>query len=414
MATTQNLDFAQQAALFSTIRSTGMLAADSGLALVKDVQRNVVVLAADASFYDFQCYVRSGGLTFSGGALEACEVGNASGIRAVTSGQVYDVAASLSGGVDVFWLGDVITGGALHPDTHSRAPDHRHLGKWRGRTQKAYAVAKGDPRDVQPGYREAIGALLPILERGRPFTATSATDPDVGVTANFSPTLASAWLGKAAWVGKIIFGVHRDENLLFVMAQEDGYYARSTGVSLATMIGWLQRWGVDDAAMGDGSDTVMVAVDGVLAAQATLAGKDQTTPNGLALRQRTLQASGTTTITAASAAFTAAVGGSLPATLTAAAASLHWTPSAIELALTSLGGGLTAAQLGLPSLPVTLTTPAADIVRGLTLTEASGPLSITASLVVTGPTDPGTLSGTFALGAGGATATGTIQWGVAP
>jgi hypothetical protein len=411
MATTQTIDLATQAALFTTIRA-GMLGTDSGLALLKDTGRNIVVLAADAAFYDLQCYVRSGGVTFSGGALAACAVGNASGIRAVTSGQIYDVVATTHG-VDIFWLGDLITGGRLHPDTRSPRPDHRHIGKWAGRTEKAYAIAKGDPRNVRPRYQEAIGALLPIIEQGRPFTATAATNPSVGgVSENFSPTLASEWLGKAAWVGKIIFGVHRAEDLLFVMAQEDGYYARSSGVSLGTMIGWLHQWGVTDAAMGDGSDTVMVAVDGALVAAATMVGKDQTTPNGLALRQRTLVASGSTTVAAASPAL-AAVLGALPANLAGAAATLTWTPAGIGLEVASLGGGLTASQLGLPALPVALTTASANLVAGATFTEPSGPFSVTATLVVSGPTDPGTLTGTFTLGAGGATATGSIAWGLA-
>jgi hypothetical protein len=412
MATTQTIDLATQTALFTTIRAQ-MLGMDSGLALVKDTNRNIIVLAADAAFYDLQCYVRSGGVTFSGGALEACAPGNVNGIRAVTSGQVYDYEASVSGGVVAFWLGELITGGQLHPNTRTRAPDHRHIGKWAGRTEKAYAVAKGDPSTVRPRYREAIGSLLPIIEQGRPFTATAATAPSVGVTESFSPTLAGSWLGKAAWVGKIIFGIHRAEDLLFVMAQEDGYYARSTGVSLGTMIGWLHQWGVTDAAMGDGSDTVMVAVDGVLAAAATMAGKDQTTPNGLALRQRTLVASGSTTVTAASPVL-AAVLGPLPATLAGAAGTLSWTPSGVRLEVASLGGGLTASQLGLPALPVTLSTASSNLVGGATLSEPSGPLSITATLVVSGPTDPGTLTGPFTLGAGGATATGSIAWGLAP
>jgi hypothetical protein len=412
VAIEQPLDLATQTALFTTIRA-GMLGPDAGLALVKDPVRNIVVLAADAAFYDLQCYVRSGGLTFSGGALAACAPGNANGIRAVTSGQIYEVLPSVNQGVDIFWFGDVITGGQLHPDTRERRPDHRHIGKWAGRTEKAYAVAKGDPRDVRPRYREAIGALLPIIEQGRPFTATAAANPSVGVTESFSPTLAGEWLGRAAWVGKIIFGIHRAADLLFVMAQEDGYYARSSGVSLGTMIGWLHQWGVTDAAMGDGSDTVMVAVDGVLAATATMAGKDPTTPNGLALRQRTLVASGSTTVTTASPAL-AAVLGPLPATLASAAGTLSWTPSGVRLEVASLGGGLTASQLGLPALPVTLSTASSNLVGGATLSEPSGPLSITATLVVSGPTDPGTLTGPFTLGAGGATATGSIAWGLAP
>jgi hypothetical protein len=179
------------------------------------------------------------------------------------------------------------------------------------------------------------------------------------------------------------------------------------------MIGWLHQWGVTDAAMGDGSDTVMVAVDGALVAAATLVGKDQTTPNGLALRQRTLVASGSTTVAAASPAL-AAVLGSLPANLAGAAATLTWTPAGIGLEVASLGGGLTASQLGLPALPVTLTTASANLVAGATFTEPSGPFSVTATLVVSGPTDPGTLTGTFSLGAGGATATGSIAWGLAP
>jgi hypothetical protein len=63
---------------------------------------------------------------------------------------------------------------------------------------------------------------------------------------------------------------------------------------------------------------------------------------------------------------------------------------------------------------VTLRTASANLVAGATFTEPTGPFSVTAALVVSGSTDPGTLTGTFALGAGGATATGSIAWALAP
>jgi len=413
--TVQPLAFST-ANLFTTLRASH-LSPDRGIAVIQDPATLIYLAVADASFYDLEAFIATSGMTagtFSGQAVTRTTSTHPDPLRAIINGQVIDKVGGTRFIPVWGWKGEVIHHGVNQPPIGGTR-SHRHIGKWPGRTEKAYQVKRGNPssQSVQPPYVEATGALLPIIEGGRPFTATSATGANVGVTANYSPAIATKWLGKASLVGKVICGVHRSQNLLFFLVQEDGSWTGNQGADLATVIGHIASWGVDDAAMGDGSDSATLVVDGQVISEPG-APKDQLNNNGLAWRERQLTVNGgPTVITSADATLAAAVG-ALPANLTGAQAVLSWKAGGIEMELTALAANLTAAQLRVPSLPLTLTTTGNNLVAGLTFADAAGTISIELHLSVTGPANPGTLVGDVTLtGGGAAVGAGTIAWTLA-
>src|SRR5262249_13200088 len=121
----------------------------------------------------------------------------------------------------------------------------RNMGQWSGCSQIALGVAKGDPSTVTPGYLNAMGRLLPLVEARR------------GASAG---PLGDYWTNDAS-VGKAVYGVCRKEQVVFMLVQKHG---GSGGVTVPDLITRLVEMGVDDAVMGDGSDSATLIVDGAV------------------------------------------------------------------------------------------------------------------------------------------------------
>jgi hypothetical protein len=184
------------------------------------------------------------------------------------------------------------------------------------------------------------------------------------------------------------------------------------------MIGYLNAMGIDDAVMGDGSDSTCLAVDGQILVRPGVL-KNSTIPDGLQFRRQTLTvAAGSTTFVQTEDFALSLKLGTLPSIQTGAVASLIWGTSGLELTVTSFGGGLSAADLGLAALPLTLTqtTPDTNLVAGVHLGSGDGHVTIDCQIAVSGPTDPGRLTGTFTINEPVSThlmASGTIDWPLA-
>lgn len=367
--------------LFQSVRSSKLT--DKGFFAAHDTSLDIRYVMADATFYDLEIFQR-GSNDFT---VDAVAASSSTGIRAIVNGQVY------SGYWSPQWQGEIISNSVVQPGNPPSKPDSRYISKWSGRTEEAYDVGRGDPSTRSPALQNAMGSLLPIIQGKIPFGEKTLTSGGK-VTQFESPTLGTQWFPFPADKGKIIYGIHRTTQLLFFIAQEDG---ASPGIKLKDLIAQLVTHGVDDAVMGDGSDSATLVVDGAVEVEPGSL-KNDSIPVGLQLRRRTLTtASGTTSIVACTYSPLITKVGAFPWQTPGAQVSLTWDNPNIKLTVTSFGSQLTAADLGLSSLPITLTqTSGTDPAGRIVFKGSSGNTSVTidGTVAVSGGTDTGTLQGT--------------------
>lgn len=387
--------------LFATVRASHL--DDRGFFAGFDSAWSLYYVMADATFYDLQIYVRSGGDTFTG---QAAAASTATDVRAIINGQIYE---ELDDGTNI-WQGEIYTGGSLQSGHPPHEPAYRYFGRGPGRTERAYTMGLGDPSGSGFTFEEAAGRLLPLIQGRIPFGATTVQSGGT-VTQYGSPTLASVWLSGGVGAGKAIYGIHRSSQLIFFLAQEHSFLT-SSGVGVATLIPQLVAHGVDDAVIGDGNSSSTLIVDGAALFMPS-SWKDAAIPVGLQLRRRTLSCTaGTTTFQVSDATLNARLGGALPQSKTGAVAAITWFDGSLTMVLSVLGSGLSAADLGIAALPVSLNrTSGTDPAGGLYFSDAGTRVNLYCRVVVASPSDRGRLQGTFTIVTDRASViSGSIDW----
>jgi hypothetical protein len=389
MATLQQFSM-RDTGLFYKVRASGLT--DQGLYLGHDPGRggssgDIYCVLADTCFYDLEVFLPETGIGRFSGFAQTATTPPAT-VRVVVNGQPYDPSLTSR---EWLWDGDIIDGGVvMHGVDNENESDARYFGKWSGRTDVAYDVCRrGSPVEVTPPLSDALSDLLPIIRDGNPFSIGP------GPTQYYSPTLVITWFNKAASVGKVIYGIHRATQLLCFFVQQDN----ATGFLIQEVIRRLQAMGIDDAVMGDGSSSACLVVDGQVVVTPGLP-KNLTIPVGLQLRRQTLSVEGGSTTFVQCDDFALSLKlGTLPSIQTGVNAGMIWGTVGLDLMVTSFGGGLTAAELGVAALPLTLTqtTPDNSLVDGVHLGSADGLVSIDCQIVVSGPNDRGRLTGAFAI-----------------
>lgn len=217
-------------------------------------------IVVDATFYRFEVFMRPATQMFVASAVAAETARPA--LRVVASASfVHDYGLAQlpgTGPVAPSFEGEVIGGNQLSLGQPASKPEHRYIGRLAGATAAALLMERGDPSTVAtPGLlQEAIGSLLPIIKKGVMFGPKAVYNQDG--TLLIARTNMQDWMGRLDGCGKVIVGVHRATDTAFVLVQRDGY---TGGESLIQTIIRLFKMGVDDAVMGDGSDSVTLVAD---------------------------------------------------------------------------------------------------------------------------------------------------------
>ncbi|WNG50857.1 phosphodiester glycosidase family protein [Archangium minus] len=154
-----------------------------------------------------------------------------------------------------------------------------------------WKFGKGDPPDnVALGF----GGAIPVIINKTPYgvgntykPGASANAPATGEPGADAPYLTQRnnrgfkeLEARGPDVGKVIIGIDRDKDLLYVVAQEDG---AKPGMRASEIRDSLLKLGVDDAVAFDGSDSATLTRDNKVVVEPGLR-KDLTIPYGLGLR----------------------------------------------------------------------------------------------------------------------------------
>lgn len=236
---------------------------DRALFCGKDGDFRYIVM--DAVFYRFEVFMRPATQMFVA-AAENAQLLRSSVLRVISNASfVHDYGTAqvpLTGPEPQSYEGEVIIGHATSAGTPASLPDHRYIGQLDGATAAAIAMDRGDPSGVTvPGtFVQAIGGLLPIIKKGVPFGPKEVFDASGTIREVAGSNAIREWQHRLDGCGKSIVGVHRETDIVFVLMQRDGY---TGGKSITDVIALLTTMGVDDAVMGDGSDSVTLVVDGV-------------------------------------------------------------------------------------------------------------------------------------------------------
>jgi hypothetical protein len=196
----------------------------------------------DASFYSLSLLLRDSHETFTDAAKK-----QASHVRAIANGQIFGTSRwdyCVRGPCSVQWQGEIVYLNKSQPGNPGSASAFRAMGQWTGCSEASFGFTKGDPSSIKPAYVWAMGRLLPLVEKKTP----------VG-----QGPLGSYWTNSAS-KGKAVYGVSRPNQVVFMLIQNDG----GVGLTVPDLINRLVAMGVDDAVMGDGSDSAALIVDGVV------------------------------------------------------------------------------------------------------------------------------------------------------
>jgi len=248
---------------FTDIRA---MMTDKGFFAGKDGALRYVVM--DASFYRFQSWLRPATKTFTGGATvdEAAD----KNLRVISNASFVDdpPGYDYSNPAAQTWEGEVMDAHVVSAGTPASMPEHRYVGQWDGQGEMALAMDRGDPSSVTSpsDFDDAIGGLLPIIKKGIKFAGKMQEHSVTGELQVAGSNAIAGWEKKGKFVGKVIAGVHRQGNIFFIFAQEHLFWANpaGAGMSITDVIDRLHDMGVDDAVMGDGSDSVALVVDGAV------------------------------------------------------------------------------------------------------------------------------------------------------
>ena len=243
------------ATFFTDVRAQMKL--DRGMFAGRDGPFRYVVM--DANFYRFDVFVRPVAKTFTEGA-EEMQAGDVS-VRVISNAQHCHLYGSKTGAGPLDWEGEIMR---EHIVTDGR-PDmdfsrHMYFGQWDGIGEQAYWIQRGIPSEVSSPttLRNAMGRLIPIMSHGVPF-GPKEIRAATGALEQKGSNAVNTWSQEADRTGKVIAGIHRSAQIVFVFIQQ--HNAIVDGLPLPALISRLQSMGVDDAVMGDGSTSVALTVD---------------------------------------------------------------------------------------------------------------------------------------------------------
>jgi len=348
----------------------------------------------DASFYRLNLLVKPSGLTFTGAAGATPVV-----VHAIANGQFFGTSkldyltnGCYSGPCRILWRGQIILSGTLNSGDPATAPNFRHIGQWNGCSQVSLAFAKGDPSAIAPpGYTSAFGYLMPLVQ-SRVAAPASA--------------LGSYWSNPDT-VGKVVYGLARSAQIVFVLAQQD----KEAGLTVPDLIARLVAMKVDDAVMGDGSDSATLVVDHTVEVTPGPT-KNNSIPVGPMFLVHSFQLTGTRSMTKTPATTDPQL--KMAISVADTVGNLSLTNTGMVLSVTSLGSptGITLAKLisrlGV-TLPLNLKATTSLITSAATL--AAPNVSATLTLIPTATSD-GRLTGTLTFTTSGGIAQFNIDWEV--
>ncbi len=216
----------------------------------------------DALLYRFEVFVRNANQLFTETALSL-----SSDVRIITN-------ASHASQVNLFvkknpWQGQVIINRKLVEEGVDDSgkvclvgnkcyPNHIFFGRENAVPISSYHVGIGDPEVFSPKLEFAIGRLLPLIIGGIPRCPKGG---DPGLPGCVEVNSMTEWFPFKPDKGKVGAGIHRASGCLFLFCQEDG---AKPGIDVATLIKRMLKMGVDDAVLGDGSDSACLVVDKVI------------------------------------------------------------------------------------------------------------------------------------------------------
>jgi hypothetical protein len=380
---------------------------DRGMLAGRDGPFRYVVM--DALFYRLDVYVRPPTMTFTDGA-EALEANDVS-VRVIANAQHCSNYSSKVGPGPVDWQGEIVT--ETYEDDGSPNLDfrrHMYFGQWAGIGEQSYWIQRGYPSEVTSPtrLRNAIGRLIPLITNGIPFGPEEKRDPTTGALIQKNSNAVSGWRHEWDFTGKVIAGIHRSAQAVFVFIQE--HQSVVNGQPLAAVISLLRSMGIDDAVMGDGSTSVALTVDGTTEVSPLFL-KNYNISTGFAFHLQKFNC-------AAGATLTANITSTHPQfptgfVATSVVAELHQAFGGVRLELTDFGSGggmnnaAIVAALGV-TLPLTLES-STSLMSGLT-TFRSG-TDVRAALDLQGTvTSPGRLVGTLSIDTAQGRAGFDVNW----
>ncbi len=335
----------------------------------------------DASFYQFEAFGRTESSTFVADALA-----KTSDVRVVTNAQVFGTSKlqyvpcePLAGGGPCWipWQGEIVVSHTVYPGDPPSRPAYRHFGQCDGRTEDAFKTGRGDPSTVGSPtvFNDAVGTLLPLIE----------------LRAMAASGLLGDWLQRPPDDGKMIWGIHREANIVFVLAQA---HRTGTGSDIKSIQYLLHGMGVDEAVLLDGSSSTTLVHDG-LVELTPRAYKNNSIPCGGLFRLTELTLAPGSTLS--NTALTTDPNFQSSLTVTGVSGVLRAATPGSELQLTSLGGNATwpelATALGVP-MPLTLHSSTSSPRDGLALV---GSNSVAGIRLEGDAVLPGSLRGTFSV-----------------
>lgn len=384
---------------------------DANRGLFAGSDRGIRYACLDACFYRLEMFQRPPSQKFTASAaLLPPEV------RVVANGQVFGEEGVTDycflGPCPVKWEGEIIVKHRALPGAPATKPDHRHFAQWDGRGGASFGVAKGDPSGVKAPatYNEGLGALIPLVEANIPFGPTEMKDT-TGAIVRRASNAVSTWLAFPDTRGKVVYAVHRPTQTVLLLVQAEG----ERGLDIASLIGRLVSMGVDDAAMGDGSDSATLLVDRRIECDPGWI-KNQSIPDGVSFRLQSLTLAAPASLVSLPASTDSRFKKAFTANGVTGAIQLTTGPSALQLDLTSLGSGTgyaTPAAFGTAlgaTLPLRLTGTSSNLAGGISL---SGPKVSAKLKLAPTVTDGGRLTGPVEFTTPKGIARFTADWALA-
>lgn len=381
---------------------------DRGLFFGKDGHLRYVCM--DATFYRLEVFERPAASTFINTVKTF-----PSDVRVVTNGQFYDVHCEASPCSSQF-EGEIVMAHTAKTGNPPSRPTYFHFGQWDGRTEKAFGSGRGDPSGVTPAFNNAIGGMLPLVQKGVRFGKKEERGPSGVIVQQSSPGVGSLdW--KPGFFGWQTIGIHRPQQVLFALGQQQATWQDPAGFKLGEIIDRFIDTGVSDAVMCDSGTSSMLIVDQSVE---VVPGGDRniSMPAGFRFRLQELQ------LVAGTAKLTRTGGGGYPAIAmgsvsTGCAGIVELTAGGSAVTLTSLGSiagtplkttlGLTGNLVLSSSRSNLVRTPAASFQEPQSGSVATALLNLTGA----GQSSDGKLTGTLTVptpNVSGADAVFDVDW----
>ena len=225
---------------------------DSNKGMVVGNDNGLQFVVLDAAFYRLEIFLRDDNASFTKTALSL-----SNDICVVTNGSHTNSYNYLSA-KRADWEGEVITHGSIpRAGVPPSFPGHYFIGRENGIPIWRYHSGRGDPSKFSPKLEFALGRLLPLIQNR--VRAVPLPKPGEKLISGTIPSNAmTQWEKLSPTKGKIGAGIHRASGCLFVFCQED---KASPGMHIRTLIDRMMVMGVNDAVLGDGSDSACIIVN---------------------------------------------------------------------------------------------------------------------------------------------------------